>query len=401
MKVKRINIWIFCIAFLLLSCTEEESVSRYPVLGVDRLNNVRLTENRSGTLLSWAKKDIKDVVLLHVNDESSLGVVPYSDIERLRAMISVKNWKRFEDIQGVLFNRSNYLYIAGKLGMIDRVYWVLPYSHFTDIPLAGRTVKKFLHNTGNFSDTEIDAMKMEYGCLNGRLSGMKISIFSPRTLPFIKEPVVMDIDAGFFPLYADELQRSKLSGMKRCFDEMAFRKMQIIQVDIAFGTDEGHTKAMHRFIGDELFEGIANPEILSADSPPDLWKQRDMAENMLSGGEDIKVVEYLAEPLKLYPEDIPLKMLSAAAKARAGEYEESFNELSDICDQDIHYCYGFVDLGNMLAERNNISNAEKFFQKGLESLPEDPYVISQYAAFLKNSGREAESDSLRRKSGAE
>ena len=209
----------------------------------------------------------------------------------------------------------------------------------------------------------------------------------------------MAIDVDFFRVYADELKRSKLSVMKRFFDEMAFRELRIAHVDISFGTRGGDSRSIHRFIGNELFEGLTDPGVFAADTPPELWQYRDMAENMLAGGEDIKVVKYLVEPLKQYPEDIPLKMLNITAKVKSEAFDESFDELTGICNIDKHYCYGFIDLGNILVEKKSPDIAAQFFLKAVETLSDDPYVVRRYLRFLESSGREGEAESVRKKFG--
>lgn len=392
-----VMIWMLLPLLLLLSCTEKDNIEKHPVFGRDNLENIRLIENENEALAGWVKSDIQNAILVHVSNEDSLSAISHSDIEKLRALADLKNRELLADKQGSLYQRSDYLAAAVKLHFFKEIYWVLPYRYFVDIPMAGKKVKEFLKTKGVFRETDIDNMRMDFGCLKGRLSAVDISICSPRTLPFIKEPVVVSIDAGFFPVYAEGMRQSRLSAMKRFMDEFAFKNMQVIHVDISYGTEGGYTKAAHRFIGDQLFEGIKAPEIFRAESPPELWKHRDQADNMLSGGEDIKVVEYLQEPLKQFSDDIPLRMLHAEANVKAGKDNESFEELREICLQDRHYCYGFADMGDILAEKKKYNIAEKFFLEAVKALSDDPYIILRYVSFLEISGREAEADAVRKK----
>ena len=70
-------------------------------------------------------------------------------------------------------------------------------------------------------------MRMDFGCLKGRLSDVDISICSPKTLPFIKDPAAVSIDAGFFPIYAEGVRQSKLSAMKSFIDELEVKHPEV------------------------------------------------------------------------------------------------------------------------------------------------------------------------------
>ncbi len=386
MRINRFIVLILPVLFSLY-CTKTETAPEYPVFGFHAIKGIQLNENRSDALLSWLEKDFKHVVVLFVSDKNSLNRINSTSVEKMRTIVSSGRLGSISKRQEQLYDNSNYIYGAEKLGIINKVYWVLPYMFLKDIPLAEKKTKRFLRETGGFKEDDIRELKMVSGCLNGTLSGIEVSICSPRTLQLMDEPVIMTIDSGFFPVYAEGHKQSKLSVMKSFFDEMRLRKLQIVHMDISYGTEGGESKTMHRFIAEELFEGISDPEIFKAEKPPELWKHRDMAENMLSGGEGTKVLEYLKGPLKQFPDDIPLKMLNATAEVKAGKDDESFNKLKEICQKDRHYCYGFIDLGNMLVDEKRIEITGRFFKKAAELLPDDPYVTQQRRDYLENNRR--------------
>lgn len=375
---KLITLWMLCFACLLVSCTEKDEIKKYPVFGVDALDNVLLFESSGDVLPAWAEEGIRNAVLLHVSDADSLGVIPQPNIEKLKD--AVYGEER-------LYTDTDYLYAASRLGIIRKIYWILPYRFFDDIISAENKIKQFLKDGGAFSAGDIDRMRMEFGCLTGRLSETDVAVCSPRTMHTLNEPVLLSIDTAFFPLYADGLQVSKLHAEKKLFDELAFRKIRIIRADIICNTENGRSRPRHRYLAFEFAEGIRNPQIFQAATPPDLWTHRDTAENMLSGGEDTMVLTYLAEPLKKHPQDIPLKTLSAIAHARAGHDDESFSELNEVCGRDVYSCYGFIEAGKVFAEKKSYDKAEKYFLKALEALPGRPYVKERYLSFRTESGR--------------
>lgn len=401
MSLSRINIWMFSFALLLLSCTEKDEIQKYPVFGFDMLENVRLFESGSDALFRWVEKDIKGAVLLHVSDADSLGIIPPPDMEKLKDMVASGKKEQLRYRKERIYKDDDYLYAASGLGIIHKIYWILPYRYLDDVSIAEGEIKQFLKDRGTFRESDIDSMRMEFGCLTGRLSDTDITICSPRTMHIINEPVILSLDAGFVPLYADGLSVSKLLAAKKLFDELAFKKIRVIRVDISYNIENGRTKPTHRYLGNDFFEGIKDPQIFRAGSPPELWKHRDMAENMLSGGEDLRVVEYLSGPLKTYPDDMPLKALNAMAHLKAGNIGESFNGLDEICRKDVHYCYGFLEAGSVLEDRKEYEKAEKFFRKALDVLPGRSYVKERYASFLEKRGQKNRAGHAGKESGSD
>ncbi len=385
--LKRLKIGLLFIALLFLSCIQKDEKINHPVFGVDGAESVILIEGLSEALSLWVDNEIEKAVLVYVSPLNSLQKVPYRVIEKIKAKSYIKDMEYLQNVRGDLYGNNNFLYVASKTDLVQKMYWILPYEYFADNPLAGGKVKQFLKNTDSFKDTEINRMRMKKGCLTGRLYNVEVSICSPGSMPRAKVPVVMIIDAGFFPLYANTLKASKLIAMKNFFDEMSFREVRVRHVSISYGTEDGHTKPIHRFIGDELFEGTKTPGLLRSESSPDLWRYRDIAENMLARGEGSRVVEYLQKPLGKYADDLPLLFMNARALLIAGNYFNAFHELVDICSQDVHYCYGFVSFARILADRKKYSDAYTYYHKAIEALPDSPFVRNEYNSYLIQRGR--------------
>ena len=224
-------------------------------------------------------------------------------------------------------------------------------------------------------------MKMQEGCLTGSLSGAVMYICSLRSLPGLIKPVIFSMDVSFFPVYATEAKISKLRALKWFFDYLTFRRTLRVQyANVSYSIESGYTDPVHRYIGEEILEGMGNPQILKSDSPSELWQFRDNAENMLSGGEGELVAEFLVEPLLTYPDDPALRLLNAFANARIKKYEESFKAMNKICQDNKKYCYGFIQLGNAI-EDNDWQN--KFFKQAQETLPDSRYVQKEASSFFK------------------
>jgi hypothetical protein len=367
------GIWMVSLALLFFSCTRKDEITQFNVLGTDPVDSITVVEERSQSFLNWAKSDVKGVVLVHVDPHDSLEAVIPARIQEIGNMVEHRQWDKIAQGRGDLIKNSNYLYAAVATGIVNKIYWVIPNRLFEDIPLAKEKIQDFLRTSpSKFREDEIAGMRMIEGCLTGYLAGTDIHICSPRTLPNIYVPVIISMNVGFFPVYATESKSSKLRALKWTMDYITFKqKLTVIRADISYGTRSGVTDPVHRYIGDELIEILGNPPILSAESPPELWQFRDRAENMLSGGEDSLIVEYLKEPLQKYPDDPALRLIHAAAQVRLKKYEEAFNETDALCSLDSHYCYGFVSLGKTIDDEGW---QRKFFDRALAVLPDSVYV---------------------------
>ena len=367
------GIWLVSFALLITSCTRTEETTKFKILGTDPLDSFTLTEERSQTFLGWAKSGLKGAVLIHVDPHDSLETIPPAEIQQVRDMLKDKHWDKIEKGRGTLIKNSNYLHAAVELGIVNKLYWIIPNKLFEDIPLAKEKIKDFLRSSpSKFKEDELERMRMVEGCLTGMLAGTDIHICSPRTLPRIYVPVIISMEVSFFPVYAQESGTSKLRALKQVMDYITFKqKLTVLHADISYGIESGYTAPIHRYIGDELKEILGNPKILKEKSPPELWQFRDRAENMLSGGEDELVVEFLSEPLQKYPDDPSLRLLHAAANVRLEKYEDAFSETDEICGLDKHYCYGFVYLGKTIKDEGW---KKKFLERARALLPESNYV---------------------------
>ena len=380
--LKTLTIYVICLMLISLSCTKTQEPEEYPILGVDPLMNIAVMEEESEAFITWAEKEIEEALLIHIGSRDAMAAFNPETIKTLRQLMKAKNWKALRDSRDKLYDNSNYINAAVQLKMIKKIYWVIPYRLFEDMPLAGEKIKDLLKQSGSgFDEEEVDFMKMEEGCLTGSLSGADMYICSLRSLPAVMEPVIISMDVSFFPVYATEAKISKLRALKWFFDYLTFRRtLRVKFASVSYSIESGYTDAVHRYIGEEVLEGMGDPQTLKSESPSELWQFRDNAENMLSGGEGALVEEFLAEPLLKYPDDPALRLLNAFAKARIKKYDDSFKEMNDICQENKKYCYGFIQLGNAI-EDNDWQN--KFFKKAQESLPDSKFVNEKVSHLIR------------------
>jgi len=357
-----------------VSCVEKEKTDKYPILGIDPLY-LNVIEEPDEAFIEWAKKGFMNAVLIHISPQDSLKDIPHLNIQKIAGIIEDQQWEQLSKSRGRLFNNSNYLYAAVQLEMVKRIYWVIPYRLFDDMPLAGEKIREFLKQSASeLEEKEIELMKMTDGCLSGSLSGTDMHICSPRTVPEIREPVIMSMDVSFFPVYAADARISKLRALKWFFDYITLRRtFRVEHGTVSFSIESGHTDAIHRYIGEELVEGMGNPGILKSDSPPELWQFRDKAENMLTGGEDELIVEYLIEPFNKYPDDPALILLNTAAEIRLRKFDNALKAMDALCEKNEKYCYGYIYLGDII-DNKYTDWKETFFIRASDALPDSNYI---------------------------
>jgi hypothetical protein len=373
LMIKHIPILILSLAIPIISCTETNEVQRYRLLGTDPLDDIAVMEEHSEALIHWAQKDLKKAVLIHIDPHDSLEAIEPETIQQIGRLLKDKKWEELKKSRGSIITNTNYLFAAVQLGIIDKLYWVVPYRYFEDIPLAKEKIQDFLRTSpSGFKEDEIAGMRMTEGCLTGLLAGVDMHICSPRTLPKTFVPAIISMDASFLPTYAKEGGISKLRALKWILDYISFKqKILVSHAGVSYGIESGYTEAIHRYIGDQLIEGLGNPQILRLESPPELWQFRDNAENMLSGGEDKLVVEFLAEPLEKYPDDSALRLLLATAQVRLQKYDDAYKETDKICSRDKNYCYGFIYLAMEIKDNEW---QKKFFNRAENTLPDSMYL---------------------------
>ncbi len=358
----------FCL--LSLSCVKERD---YPVLGKTPVKSLSEHEVKAGALLNWAKAGLDDVTLVSINASSGLGRLETGALKEIKGLSAGGEWNELGTVlsgRGGLINADNYISAALALGLVKKVYWVLPYRLFADIVVAEGKIKDFLKSSGSgLTDAEIDWMKMDSGCLKGAVRGRELYVCGFSTLHLIAAPVVLDLGVDFFPAMAFEYGVNKLGAMKTLFDALSLRQLRVMRADVTYGIQEGCTRPIHRYIGEEAAEALRNPAALAAKTPPEMWAARDMAENMFSGGEGTLVLKYLEDPMKKFPRDPALPMLQAAALVRTGKGKAALDNTVKLCAARKDYCEGLVYLAYLAGARGDDKLKAAFLAKADELMP--------------------------------
>jgi len=349
--------------FLFASCSKApEQIKQYSVFGREPVNDVEIFEERGGVPVSWMKKGYKNMTLVHIDAHDALAFLPEENIKSIKKLFKDKNWKELERS----FASENYLYSAIRLGIARKIFWVIP-NRFLEYYDAERRVKFFLKGLpSGFKVEEINKFKFNRGCVSGKLHDAEISICSAETLPFINEPVMLNIDVDFFAAYASEKGVSKLWALKEFLDSMSKRQMRVLSAVIVFEDRDELIRPFHRYVSYQIKDALRDPKIFQSPQPPDLWSVFDTVETMLNEKDFNGLIKYLREPLKKYKDEPSLILFNSIALSRAGREKEAFENLTELCKRKKEFCDGLVYVGNELKNMGKAAAAERFISMAAE-----------------------------------
>lgn len=324
--------------FLAASC--EKSPSR--LLGAEPIDAVIVKEE--SPLSGWMRKGYRGITVIHVDANDALGPVPEGNLK------------------AVPFDGDNYLSAAVRLGIVKEIYWVMPYPFFEE-PGGGARARRFLLDSGVARDwDEASGLAMVGGCLKGPLGGTQVTICAPDTMPFIREPVVLDMDVDFFHAFAESRGISALEGFGKFMDAMFARDYRVLEADIRAG---GKGSPAELYAGSEVEEVLADPLIMRKEMPPPLWIARDTGESLLSEQKFSEAYGLLKDSIEELGPDRGLRALLGEAALRTGRHDEALTLAGDLCREDTRYCALLVYLGGIANEIGLDEEADAFFRPEL------------------------------------
>jgi len=363
----------------------------YRVLGKNPLESLQVVENHKLALSRWAAAGIKNAVLINVDAHDDLKRVSGAKVEELRKFLAESAKQGADDEPKMQLipeiNGGNFIYAAAKLGMIKEVYWVVPSADFKSGDPKGQLIPLLQHHGFRESDIRTFRMEGDNFRYKGWIDGIPLNICSLESLPPIREPVVLSIDADFFPLAAEVEQERLLTAVKRTSLALFSRKYRIRHAVVAYSVDEGHLSTYHRWVGDLFIEIAKKPELAYNEVFPESYALLQQAELLHMMNRNSELLDYLLpyyEKGARYP---PLLMYLAHALAEVGADTHAFLCAETACKANDNYCYGLCEIGCRLLATSTLGKAEKFFLRAYELNPRMAHSQFKLAQALKTAGR--------------
>ncbi|MEA3428866.1 MAG: hypothetical protein U9Q84_06610, partial [Thermodesulfobacteriota bacterium] len=356
---------IFC---LLLSFSAH--AGNFPVFGRDQVEGTCLLEDHSEALLRWSRQGVENAVLINIDAHDDLRWIAPEKIETLKRLVQKKDWKSIEmsDSGGDdgLYHPGSFIYAACKLGMISRVYWVIPFSYF-QVPEVTKALNRFLAAYG-FDKRSINTFSLHNGCYQGVCEGISLTICGVENLPQIDEPVILSIDADFFPPFAHWYGRDILTAMSEFFFEIAQKQYRIRDAFVACSVNGGFLSANRRWIAGHCMEILEQPQRISGPYPEE-WLVHNLADTYYVGGSADALLDLTRRFNRRYPQDLCLMSYRVFALQATGNNRDAYELACTLGSIDKRYAFILADLGQGLIDQGNLDAALPCFRAAYQSNP--------------------------------
>lgn len=362
---------------------------KYPVLGKDPLKDVVIVEDHSEVLAHWLKKGIINATLINIDAHDDIRRISAAKIDGLKKLHDQKDIKAISESDSLsdkgLYGIGNFIYAAGKLGMVKEVYWIIPFSHFSHPDIETR-MKKFLKSY-RFSDDDIKTFRLKDGCFRGEIDGIPLNICGIETLPPLNNPVILSTDMDFFPYLSVEYGVNKLEAIKMFFDSLSKKDYRIMDAVVAYSVNGGYTTVLHRWLGDVILEVLKEPNFILNPVFPKLYTILQRADLYVKEIRPKETLQYLMPLLETYKDNPALFTYAADAYYLLNDIDKAFYYAEKSCVIDKNYCYILPYIGKYLVIEGRISEAGRFFVRGYGLNPKMNYLQGDFAVALKKAGR--------------
>lgn len=387
--IAAVTVFVLSAAIIVAFLITDADSRNYPILGTDMLAEVSVVENHREALRVWADKGIRDAVLINLDAHDDLRIVPADEMKKLKDLYKrVRQGKAgampVQEGYGPITN-ANFIHAAAKLGIVKKVIWVVPQSYalFSD---KGERLQSLLRMYG-FTDREIAGFKKAEGRFTGKSDGITLVICDAGSLPDLADPVLLSIDADFFPAEINEENHRITDSLKKTVRALFAKEYRIRNAVVAHSVNGGFTDASCRWVGELAVDSIRIPGVTKMAGLPDRYAFLQKADHLHSFKKHRELLEILSPFTERGVNDPALLIYASLASQGVGQTGDAFKLAEQACRVDRGYCYGLTQVGSLVLEQNGLAQAEPFFVKGYELAPGMDEGQFRLAMALKKSGR--------------
>ena len=281
-----------------------------------------------------------------------------------------------------LFWPDNVLAMAQRLGLVKRIYWVVP-AGATSTPksfkICGITWPSARDPASDNAGTHLAVKGM---VIAGTLSGVPITIGRLRDFTPPASPLWLDIDLDFFVQRYQNPVASSYSGLLAGFVD-ALGKMRLAPVVTTLSA--AGVELDQRFIGTWLQRLLDDPDLL-AQGPPPAWRQREEALYQLFFQQRDKALAIVAKLAASYPQAPDLQYALGILQLQAGDESAGRKALVRAAALDPVYTRGFIRAATELKQTGHRSEIEKYMELAARAAPADPQILTALADYYFQQG---------------
>ncbi|MFO7962803.1 MAG: hypothetical protein R6U50_02680 [Desulfobacterales bacterium] len=358
------------------------------ILGRDPISKPYVVENHSQALVYWVEKEYSDCTLIHIDAHDDLRRIPEDRISRLQTIFKERDLKALKASDSAgdkgFYHPGNFLYAAFRLGIIKKVYWIIPFPCFS-VADPVPALRSLLRHA-SFPEEDIATFELKGRTFTGNVHGASLILCPSEELPGITGPVLLSIDADFFPPLAAATDKSLFSAWHSFSLDLFAGNYLVRDVIIARSIDGGFLEPVRRWVAEQSREILSFPNLLH-EPLPRLWKLREHADFLyVNGGADL-LLQRCRSGLSEFPRESTLLLYKAFAHLARGETDQAFGLSLDLCRRDPGLCPGMADLGQLLLDADKIDAALRFFEKAYERNPAMNYRQTELAHAMRKKGR--------------
>lgn len=346
-----------------------------------------MVEDHCEALAHWAEKGIRNAVLINFDTHDDIRWARDSKIDALAAIYRNRDWRRFREAAGLgddsLYHIGNWIYAGGRLGIFREVYWVIPFAVLA-MEDPEFKMRLFLKEY-DFSDEEIRSFSLVDGRFRGTFHGIPFTVCDTASLPDVSSPLLLSIDADFFPPYSTVHEKSYLPALHEAFTALHAKNYRIQDAVVSYSVNGDYLPPHLRWVGDTIGAILEKPGLIDED-PSEFLTLLQQLDNDYRSTDTAAMLRYIEAWQARYPLP-PVKAYQALAHTLRNEPESAFRAVQEACARDPRYCTLYPYIGTYHYTGGRYAIAEKFYRAGFAANPAMANGLFQYGHCLRQTGR--------------
>jgi tetratricopeptide (TPR) repeat protein len=361
--------------------------SSSPILGTSPIPHPLVVENHSQLLAKWAEQGIRDAVLINIDSHDDFRWITDEKVSKLKEIYQRRDWKRFADADTTadrgLYHLGNWIYAGARLGMFKEICWVIPLDLFSR-PNHDELLRKLLKHF-RFKEEDIRTFTARDNRFRGSFQGIPVTICGIESLPDFKQPLLLSVDADFFPTYTDNYQVEYLTSLRTAFEALYKKNYHIHDAAVCYSVNGDYLLPIHRWVGDTATSILKKPDMINA-PPPELLAILQQCDNSFRSGDAESILRLVEQPLLKQPQ-AALLLYKAYAHLLQGDFGNTLEAAIKCCHLDPLYCTGIPYLGTLYYMNGKYQQAEKLFRAGFSANPTMHNGYFYFANCLRKVGK--------------